>query len=78
MLRQLGLIFAAHAGKDVLHADDSGVSLLWVFLAVGIGAGNMLAGRLSGDKVELGLVPMGAAFMGIFALVMAFIILYAA
>lgn len=55
-------------GKDVLRADDNGVSLLWAFLAIGIGIGNMLAGRLSGDKVELGLVPMGAAFMGFFAL----------
>ena len=52
-------------GKDVLHADDNGVSLLWAFLAIGIGVGNMLAGRLSGDKVELGLVPLGAAFMGV-------------
>ena len=55
-------------GKDVLRADDSGVSLLWAFLAIGIGVGNMLAGRLSGDKVELGLVPLGAALMGFFAL----------
>jgi acyl-[acyl-carrier-protein]-phospholipid O-acyltransferase / long-chain-fatty-acid--[acyl-carrier-protein] ligase len=55
-------------GRDVLRSDDSGVSLLWAFLAIGIGVGNMLAGRLSGDKVELGLVPMGAAFMGFFAL----------
>jgi acyl-[acyl-carrier-protein]-phospholipid O-acyltransferase/long-chain-fatty-acid--[acyl-carrier-protein] ligase len=52
----------------VLRIGDNGVSLLWAFLAVGIGVGNMLAGRLSGDKVELGLVPMGAAFMGFFAL----------
>jgi len=55
-------------GKDALRADDNGVSLLWAFLAIGIGAGNMLAGRLSGDKVELGLVPLGAALMGFFAL----------
>src|ERR1019366_4567200 len=55
-------------GRDVLGAGDSGVSLLWAFLAIGIGVGNMLAGRLSGDKLELGLVPMGAAFMGFFAL----------
>ena len=55
-------------GRDVLRSDDSGVSLLWAFLAIGIGAGNMLAGRLSGDKVELGLVPMGAGLMGCFAL----------
>ena len=55
-------------GRDVLRSDDNGVSLLWAFLAIGIGAGNMLAGRLSGDKVELGLVPMGAGLMGFFAL----------
>src|SRR5664280_198467 len=55
-------------GRDVLGSGDSGVSLLWAFLAIGIGAGNMLAGRLSGDKVELGLVPMGAGLMGCFAL----------
>ncbi len=55
-------------GTEVLKVSDNGVSLLWAFLAIGIGVGNMMAGRLSGDKVELGLVPMGAAFMGLFAL----------
>ena len=55
-------------GTEVLKVSDNGVSLLWAFLAIGIGVGNMMAGRLSGDKVELGLVPMGAAFMGFFAL----------
>jgi acyl-[acyl-carrier-protein]-phospholipid O-acyltransferase/long-chain-fatty-acid--[acyl-carrier-protein] ligase len=55
-------------GREVLGSDDNGVSLLWAFLAIGIGAGNMLAGRLSGDKVELGLVPLGAGMMGFFAL----------
>ena len=54
-------------GLDVLHASDNGVSLLWAFLAIGIGAGNLLAGRLSGDKVELGLVPLGAILMSVFA-----------
>ena len=28
----------------------------------------MLAGRLSGDKVELGLVPLGSIFMGVFCI----------
>ena len=58
-------------GRDALGAGDNGVSLLWAFLAIGIGVGNMLAGRLSGDKVELGLVPMGAGVMGFFALALA-------
>jgi acyl-[acyl-carrier-protein]-phospholipid O-acyltransferase/long-chain-fatty-acid--[acyl-carrier-protein] ligase len=37
-------------------------------LSLGIGAGSMLAGRLSGDKVEIGLVPLGSIFMGVFSL----------
>jgi acyl-[acyl-carrier-protein]-phospholipid O-acyltransferase / long-chain-fatty-acid--[acyl-carrier-protein] ligase len=34
-------------------------------LTAGIGLGSVAAGALSGDYIELGLVPMGAAFMGI-------------
>ena len=37
-------------------------------LAIGIGVGSLAAGRLSGDKVELGLVPIGAFGMGMFAI----------
>ena len=37
------------------EADDLHVGLMVTCLAIGIGAGSMLAGRLSGDKVELGL-----------------------
>src|SRR5215831_15588918 len=55
-------------GTEVLKTTDNGVSALWAVLAIGIGAGNMLAGRLSGDKVELGLVPLGAGLMGVFSL----------
>ncbi len=55
-------------GTETLHADDLHVGLLVTFLAVGIGAGSMLSGRLSGDKVELGLVPLGAIFMGVFSI----------
>jgi acyl-[acyl-carrier-protein]-phospholipid O-acyltransferase / long-chain-fatty-acid--[acyl-carrier-protein] ligase len=53
-------------GKEVLKETDLKVSLLVTALAIGIGVGSMLAGRLSGNKVELGLVPLGAVFMGIF------------
>jgi len=55
-------------GLEVLQTGDNGVAILWAFLAIGIGAGNMLAGRLSGDKVELGLVPLGALLMAAFSL----------
>jgi acyl-[acyl-carrier-protein]-phospholipid O-acyltransferase / long-chain-fatty-acid--[acyl-carrier-protein] ligase len=55
-------------GSEVLKASDLGVGLMVTALAIGIGAGSMLAGRLSGNKVELGLVPLGAVFMGVFCI----------
>jgi acyl-[acyl-carrier-protein]-phospholipid O-acyltransferase / long-chain-fatty-acid--[acyl-carrier-protein] ligase len=51
-------------GKEVMGLDDLRVGLLGTFLALGIGAGSLTAGRLSGQKVELGLVPLGALGMG--------------
>jgi acyl-[acyl-carrier-protein]-phospholipid O-acyltransferase/long-chain-fatty-acid--[acyl-carrier-protein] ligase len=58
-------------GKNVLGATDVHVGLLQTFIAVGIGTGSFAAGRLSGNKVELGLVPLGALGIGISALVLA-------
>ena len=57
-------------GTEVLKVDNQGVSVLWAFLSIGIGVGNLLAGRLSGDKVELGLVPLGALLMSVFSIAM--------
>ncbi len=47
-------------GKEVMGLDDLRIGLLGTFLAGGIGVGSLAAGRLSGDKVELGLVPLGS------------------
>src|SRR5262249_13266545 len=44
--------------------DDLRVGLLGTSLALGIGAGSLTAGRLSSQKVELGLIPLGALGMG--------------
>ena len=55
-------------GSEVLKAGDLRVGLMVTALAIGIGAGSMLAGRLSGNKVEMGLVPLGAIFMGVFCI----------
>ncbi|HLJ44703.1 MAG TPA: acyl-[ACP]--phospholipid O-acyltransferase [Bryobacteraceae bacterium] len=57
-------------GSEVLKADDLHVGLMVTCLAVGIGAGSMLSGRLSGDKVELGLVPLGSLLMALFCIVL--------
>lgn len=65
-LQMIFLLF----GSEVMHLDEFSISLLGTFLAIGVGIGSLLAGRLSGDKVELGLVPLGSIGMGIFAIVL--------
>jgi acyl-[acyl-carrier-protein]-phospholipid O-acyltransferase/long-chain-fatty-acid--[acyl-carrier-protein] ligase len=57
-------------GKEIMGLDDFRIGLLGTSLAVGIGIGSLAAGRLSGDKVELGLVPLGSIGMGIFSLLL--------
>jgi acyl-[acyl-carrier-protein]-phospholipid O-acyltransferase/long-chain-fatty-acid--[acyl-carrier-protein] ligase len=57
-------------GKEILDLGETRISLLWTFAALGIGAGSLMAGRLSGDKIELGLVPVGALGMGVFVLLL--------
>ena len=57
-------------GTEVLKLDDRWVGLLTALAAIGIGVGSITAGRLSGDKVELGLAPMGAVGMGAFAILL--------
>lgn len=66
-LLQMGLpIF----GKTILAVGETQISLLWTFTAIGVGTGSLAAGRMSGDKIELGLVPLGALGMGIFSLML--------
>jgi len=56
----------------VMSLSDTWVGVLTAFAAVGIGIGSLAAGRLSGDKVELGLAPIGAIGMGVFAIALAY------
>ncbi|MGH9255588.1 MAG: acyl-[ACP]--phospholipid O-acyltransferase [Vicinamibacterales bacterium] len=58
-------------GTDVMRLTDQWVGALGAFLAIGIGTGSLAAGRLSGDKVELGLVPLGSIGMGASAFLLA-------
>jgi len=46
-------------GKQVLLLSDGGIALLNVALGVGIGVGSMLAGWLSRNRIEPGLVLIG-------------------
>ncbi len=54
--------------KDVLGGNENVVTLLLGVFSIGIGAGSLLCERLSGHKVEIGLVPFGSIGMSVFAL----------
>ncbi len=54
--------------KDVLHGSAPVASLLLVVFSVGIGIGSLLCELLSRRHVEIGLVPLGAIGMSVFAL----------
>ncbi|MBU1442222.1 MAG: MFS transporter [Gammaproteobacteria bacterium] len=54
--------------KEVLHGDEQVASLLLVVFSVGIGVGSLLCESLSRRQVEIGLVPLGAIGMSIFAI----------
>ena len=48
-------------GKNVLNLGETAIGLLQATLGLGIGAGCVLAGWLSGDRVNLGLAQVGMA-----------------
>ncbi len=54
--------------KDVLHGDEHVASLLLVVFSVGVGVGALLCEMLSRRHVEIGLVPLGAIGMSVFAI----------
>jgi 1-acyl-sn-glycerol-3-phosphate acyltransferase len=53
--------------RDVLHGDERVASLLLVVFSIGIATGSLLCERLSHRQVEIGLVPLGAIGMTVFA-----------
>lgn len=52
--------------KEVLGGDESVFILLLTVFSFGIGSGSLLCERLSGNKVEIGLVPFGAIGLTLF------------
>ncbi|MDP5007833.1 MAG: MFS transporter, partial [Glaciimonas sp.] len=52
--------------KNYLHGDHSVFVLLLTVFSLGVGGGSLLCERLSGHKVEIGLVPFGAIGLSIF------------
>jgi len=53
--------------KDVLHGNEQVASLLLVVFSLGIATGSLLCESLSRRHVEIGLVPLGAIGMTVFA-----------
>ena len=54
--------------KEVLHGNEQVASLLLVVFSIGIGIGSLLCETLSRRQVEIGLVPLGAIGMSVFAI----------
>ena len=54
--------------KEVLHGSSNVASLLLVVFSIGIATGSLLCEVLSRRHVEIGLVPLGAIGMSVFAL----------
>ncbi len=54
--------------KDVLGGDEHVATLMLTTFSIGVGAGSLLCERLSGRKVEIGLVPFGSIGLTLFAL----------
>jgi hypothetical protein len=54
--------------RDILGGDEHAFTFLLATFSIGIGAGSLLCERMSGRKVELGLVPFGSIGLTLFAL----------
>jgi 1-acyl-sn-glycerol-3-phosphate acyltransferase len=54
--------------QNVLGGDENLMSTLLALFIIGISAGSLLCERLSGNQVEIGLVPFGAIGLTIFGL----------
>ncbi len=54
--------------KDVLGGNEHVATLMLTMFSIGVGTGSLLCERLSGHKVEIGLVPFGSIGLTVFAL----------
>ena len=54
--------------RDILGGNGDVYTLLLAAFSIGIGSGSVLCERLSGGKVEIGLVPLGALGITLFGL----------
>lgn len=57
-------------GHDVLHVNVTKTGYLNATLAIGIGVGSMIAGVVSANKIEYGLIPLGSIGMTVTGLIL--------
>lgn len=55
--------FTPYAREILRVESEMTISLLAAMLGLGVAAGSIIAGKLSGEKIEFGLVPLGAIGM---------------
>jgi 1-acyl-sn-glycerol-3-phosphate acyltransferase len=53
--------------KTVINGSEDVVTLMLVLFSMGVGIGSLLCERMSGHKVEIGLVPFGSIGLTVFA-----------
>jgi 1-acyl-sn-glycerol-3-phosphate acyltransferase len=53
--------------KQILRGEEQLITFFLAMFSVGVGVGSMICGRLSGQKLELGLVPVGSLGLSLFA-----------
>ena len=53
---------------DILNGSESITTMLLAAFAVGVGIGSLLCERMSGHRIELGLVPFGSIGLSLFAM----------
>jgi 1-acyl-sn-glycerol-3-phosphate acyltransferase len=58
----------ANFTREVLGGDEHVATMMLAIFSVGIGVGSLLCERLSGHKVEVGLVPFGSIGLSVFAI----------
>ena len=59
--------------RKIMGIEHFPLSILLIILAIGIGAGSILAGKLSGKKIEFGFVPLGAIGLSIISIILGFV-----
>ena len=59
--------------KSVLHASEISAAFPLAAFGLGVGLGSLWAGRLSAQKVEYGLIPLGAFWLALMTLLVAWI-----